>query len=131
MFHIFQGCSSTINQAEILEQCSSTTCYLTLLSKNQQRGSSHSWSNGSFGHCSRVIVEEVIFWSSIHFLNEKKKNAKCARAHTFQCFDIDVGPVVFVFLFYFILFLEFSIFLGIQIHQAYGQKNKLKLGNLL
>ena len=74
MFHIFQGCSSTINQAEILEQCSSTTCYLTLLSKNQQRGSSHSWSNGSFGHCSRVIVEEVIFWSSIPFLNENKQN---------------------------------------------------------
>ena len=29
------------------------------------------------------------------------------------------------------LFLEFSIFLGIHIHRAYGQKNKLKHGNLL
>ena len=51
----FQGCFGTIDQTEILWQCSSATCYLILFSENLQRWSTNSWSHWSFWHCSRVI----------------------------------------------------------------------------
>ncbi|RXH73741.1 hypothetical protein DVH24_016563 [Malus domestica] len=53
----------TIDQTEIIQQCSSTTCYLILLLENVERGSSHSRSHWSFRHSLRF---DEIFGSLIY-----------------------------------------------------------------
>ena len=99
----FQSCFGTIDSAEIIRQCSSATRHFVLLSKSHQRGSSHRWSDWSIRHCSRVIPTGSPF-----------------SVYCFFVTSLEMFCNVFLF----------SVCIGTQIPPVYGQKSKLKPGNL-
>jgi hypothetical protein len=110
----FQSSFGTIDQTEILWQCSSASCYLILFSKNLRRRSSNSWSDRSFWHCPRVILTIVV-------------GQVLSMFHTSGKISILRVHFLALKLLWLLSFLGYCK--GILTHLVYGLKSKLKHGN--